>query len=147
MSFYWAPIEADEMKGMKGHVLNKDDKPALPVKVHGKTYYFSPFEAIEIPAASDVRFNSFKGRWGKTIKEIVRGSEEEMNWIEYRKKGKITAKEDKPEVIIKAVYPSKKVLDRLNKDDLHEIAECAGLEVNPGLSKEALVATLEAARG
>ena len=143
---YWSPIDADDMKKIPGSVVNKDDKPAIPVKVHGKTYYFTPYEAIDIPHVSDTRFKQLSARWGTSIKEIVRGSEEEKLWVDYRASGKITTAEDKPEVIIKAVFPSKKVLERLNKDDLFEIAECAGLELNPATSKDDLVMALEAAR-
>lgn len=143
---FWAPIDADKMKEIPGHVLNKDEKPALPVKVHGKTYYFPPFEAVDVPYGSAPRFRRLKTKWGGLVTEIVRGSKEEQKWINYRANGTIKTEPNKPEVVIKAVFPSKKVLDRLNKDDLHEIAECAGLDVNPGLSKDDLVAALEAAR-
>ena len=47
---------------------------------------------------------------------------------------------------MKVILPSKRVLERLNKDDLHELAECAGMELNPALTKIELVEALEKVR-
>ena len=149
MPFYWAPIDSDEMKGIPGHVKDKDGNPALPVKCHGQTYFFIPYEAQEIHQRSGKRFKRFAAAWDGKVREIKPGTQEEADWVAHRgdKGTRVSVRRPstpKPEV--KVILPSKRVLERLNKDDLHELAECAGMELNPALTKIELVEALEKVR-
>ena len=142
MPFYWSPINAEEMKKIKGHYADEDGKPALPVRMHGKTYFFEPFTAIEIPGtrASTARFKQFSAKWGNNIKRIVPGTDEEARGVRYRETG---STEGVPATKVRVVVPPKHVLTRLNKDDLHDMAEAASVELNPDLTKDELVAAID----
>ena len=147
MSYYWSPMSEEEMKKIEGHYEDKDGRPALLVRLHGKTYFFEPFKAVEIPGTitAQARFKQFSAKWGKNIRRIVPGSDEESRWVKYRETGSV---DGAPSTVkIKVVVPPKHVLTRLNKDDLFDMAEAAGVELNPALTKDELVVAIDGIRG